>query len=169
MSLITVAELRDLVPTGLNDVRLQAIIDREEAIMVQRSGAHYADANTRITTVLPGGGMNLYLPRRLTSVYRVTENTTVLSQANEDFRVWTDEGRLERLPAGSVWGAMVTVLWVPIDDREHRKAVLVELVRLSLERTAMHSESIAGEYSFTAPDWELARAQLLRQLMFQVI
>jgi len=169
MSLLAAAELRAVVPTGLNDVRLQAIIDREEAIMVQRCGPHYVDANTRITTVLAGGGMNLYLPRRLTSVYRVTEDSAVLSQANGDFRVWADEGRLERLPAGSRWGAVVTVLWVPFDDTAHRKAVLIELVRLALERTALHSESIAGEYSYTAPDWELARAQLFRQLMLQVV
>lgn len=168
MSLVTVQEVRDLVQTGLNDVRLQAVLDREEAALVLRCGAHYVDSSTRITTTLPGGMLNLYLPRRLTSVYRVTEDGTVLT-AETDFRIWHEEGRLERLPAGTKWGSVVAVLYVPYNDNEHRKAVLIELVRLALERTAMHSENIAGEYSFTAPEWELERARLYRQLTFQVV
>jgi len=167
-TLITIRELRAQVQSGLDDTTLGAILAREEAIMVQHCGPHYS-SDVKITTVLPGRTKNLYLPRRISSVYRVTEDGMVLSNANGDFRIWPDEGRLERLPEGSFWGALITTLWIPINDTELRKAVLIDLVRLALERTAMRGENIAGEYSFTAPDWELARAQLLRQLMFQVI
>lgn len=169
MSLVTVAEVRAMVTTGILDTSLQAIIDREEAIMVQRCGAHYASTSTRNTETLSGGYTKLYLTQKITSIYRVTEDSVVLSQTDGDFRVWELEGCLERLPAGSLWGAVVSVLYVPYDDNERRKAVLVEMVRLALERTAMASESVAGEYSYHAPDWEYERARLLRSLNFRAI
>jgi hypothetical protein len=169
MSLVTVAEVRAMVTTGILDTPLQAIIDREEAIMVQRCGAHYADTSTRITETVRGGYPLLHVAQKITSVYRVTEDGTVLSQTDEDFRVWELEGMLERLPAGSVWGSVVAVIYVPYNDNERRKAVLIELVRLALDRMAMQSENVAGEYSFTAPDWEYERARLFRQLNFRAI
>lgn len=165
MSLATVDDVRAVVTTALDDVRLQAIIDREERAMVNRLGAHYVDTSTRESETLAGGGRSLYLRRRLISVYRVTEDGEVLSQSNGDFRVWEDEGRVERLPAGALWGEVVQVLYVPYDDNEERTAVLIELARAAIERTAMRGESIAGEYSYTAPEWELLRAKLYRSLM----
>lgn len=169
MSLVTVAEVRAMVTTGMQDTPLQAIIDREEAIMIQRCGANYVDASTRITETLRGGAPQLYLSQKITSIYRVTEDGTVLSQTNGDFRVWEMEGCLERLPAGAIWGTVVAVIYVPYNDNERRKAVLIELVRLALDRMAMKGESVAGEYSYTAPDWEYERARLFRQLNFRAI
>lgn len=169
MSLVTVADVRQLVTTGLRDPDVQQIIDREEAIMVQRCGAHYVNSSTRITETIRGGYPLLYLSRKVTSIYRVTEDTVVISQTNGDFRVWELEGTLERLPAGTSWGTVVVVLYVPYDDNERRKGVLIELVRLALDRMTMHSENVAGEYSYTAPDWEYERARLFRQINFRAI
>lgn len=169
MSLVTVDEVRQMVTTGMLDTPLQEIIDREEAIMVERCGAHYVNTTTRNTETLRGGYTKLHLQQKITSVYRVTEDGVVLSQTNGDFRVWEREGCLERLPSGSLWGAVVVVLYVPYDDNTRRKAVLIELVRLALDRMSMASESVAGEYSYTAPDWEYERARLFRQLNFRAI
>jgi hypothetical protein len=168
-SLVTVANLRDLVQTSMSDVDLQTVIDREEAMLVQRCGAHYEDDSTRVTETLSGSKRNLYLRRKVTSIYRVTEDSIVLSQGDDDFRVWALEGRIERLPAGTTWGSVVSVIYVPYDDNEQRRAVLIELVRLALERTAMRSESVAGEYSYQAPDWQRERARLYRSLNFRAI
>ncbi len=56
---------------------------------------------------------------------------------------------------------------MPADDRAEWRAALLELVRLQLARTALKSESIAGEYSYTAADdWDADRAKLLRRLGF---
>jgi hypothetical protein len=169
MSLVTIAEVRAMVTTGVQDTALQAIIDREDAVMVQRCGAHFVDTSTRITETLHGGYALLHLSQKVTSVYRVTEDGTVLSQTAGDFRVWEMEGTLERLPAGAVWGAVVAVIYVPYNDNDRRKAVLIELVRLALDRMAMVSESVAGEYSYHSPDWEYERARLFRQLNFRAI
>jgi hypothetical protein len=169
MSLVTVAEVRALVNSGLTDAQLQAVIDREEAIMVERCGAHYVDTSMRNTETLHGGYTRLHVAQKITSVYRVTEDSVVLSQADGDFRLWELEGCLERLPVGSLWGEVVSVIYVPYNDNQRRKAVLVEMVRHALERMAMASESVAGEYSYHAPDWEYERARLLRSLNFRAI
>lgn len=170
MSLVTVSEARVLVPTALNDVQLQAVIDREEARMVQVCGANYVDTDTRITETIysPESGY-LYLKRRLTSVFRVTEDSEVLGAADDEYRAYLDQGVLQRLPAGTEWGDEISVIYVPYDDNEHRKQVLIELVRLAIERTAMRRENVAGEYSYDAPDWERERARLYRQLIFRAV
>jgi uncharacterized protein (UPF0264 family) len=169
MSLVTVAEVRVLVNTSLTDQQLQAAIDREEAIMVERCGAHYVNTNTRNEETLRGGYAQVFLKQKVTSIFRVTEDGTVLSQTDGDFRLWPLEGCLERLPAGAAWGTVVAVLYVPYDDNERRKAVLIEMVRTALERTALASESVAGEYSYHAPDFEYERARLLRSINFRAI
>lgn len=170
MSLVTVAEVRAMVTTGVLDTPLQAIIDREEAIMVERCGAHYVNSTTRITETVQGNGYGqLFLSRKVSSVYRVTEDGVVLSQTDGDFQVWESGGMLIRQASGTTWGSVVSVIYVPYDDNERRKAVLIELVRLALDRMAMKSENVAGEYSYTAPDWEYERARLLRSLNFRAI
>ena len=169
MSLVTVAEVRAMVTTGMLDTPLQAIINREEAIMVERCGEHYVDATTHITEVIQGGYGQLFLSRKVSSIFRVTEDGVVLSQTNDDFQVWESGGILLRQVSGTTWGSVVSVIYVPYNDNERRKAVLIELVRLALDRMAMKSENVAGEYSYTAPDWEYERARLLRSLNFRAI
>jgi hypothetical protein len=85
------------------------------------------------------------------------------------YHVKTDQGRLIRLPEGTYWGCAIAVTYVPADDRPLREQVLIDLVRLTLERTAMQGESVAGEYSYTAADWEAQRRTLYRKLEFPSI
>jgi len=43
-------------------------------------------------------------------------------------------------------------------------------VRLVIERTAMKSESIANEYSYTAPDnWEAEFRKAMKRLVFKAL
>lgn len=181
MSTLSVAELRALINTGLDDTRLGAIITREETEIDRRLGAASDGSTTSIVETKPGGGANFYLRRPIVSVTQVRERialgqafTTLLAS---QYQVWADEGRLERLPtatagvpawsmSGTLWGALIEVTYVPIDDRERRKLAIVEFVRIALERTAMKSENVAGEYSFQAPEWDSLRATLYRSLGF---
>jgi hypothetical protein len=63
---------------------------------------------------------------------------------------------------------VITVTYKPYDDREQRKEAIIDLARLTLERTAMKSESIAGEYSYTAWEggWDAERVKVMRRLGF---
>jgi hypothetical protein len=51
-----------------------------------------------------------------------------------------------------------------------RAQVIIDLVRIVIERTAMKSESIAGEYSYTAPDnWEAEFRKAMKRLVFKAL
>lgn len=160
MSLLSTAELRDLVQTNLSDTQLQRIIDREENALVRKLGAH-GDGVTAVTEQVVGRGAHLFLRRPAVSITSVTDMSLI---ASTDYTLSVDLGSIYRL--SGEWGRAVTVVYVPVDDRDERKAVLIELCRLAIERTAMKSESVAGEYSYQAPDWEALRARLYRQLMY---
>jgi hypothetical protein len=164
MSLLTLTEARALVKTSLSDPELQAVINREEDEIARLYGAPYVNATTTVSETLPGGGASLFVRRPLMSVKSVTEDAATL--AATDYRLWPGQGRLERLPKGAIWGEVITLVYVPQDDNMRRKAVLIDLIRLAVERTALKSESIAGEYSYTAPEWDAERAKALRRLGF---
>lgn len=181
MSLLTVAELRAQVRSSLPDASLQSVISREEAEVIRLYGAHYVDALTTVTETVEGLSKSLYLRRRIGTVSSITEyltadsTTGTLLTAVSGYRVWAAEGRLQRMPSTAIagligglatWGAIVTVVYVPADDNDLRKAAIIDLCRLALERTALKSENVAGEYSYTAPEWGAARAEILEGLGF---
>ena len=173
MSLLTVDALRAHVNTGADDVDLQTIIDHEEAEIVSRYGAHYVDGSTAIVEVTEGGGCSLYLKRRIQSITSITEASALGGAATTltttQYYAYAGQGRIVRLAEGTRWGRAVVVTYVPADDRPLRIQVLVELCRQALEQTAMAAESVAGEYSFTAPDWEKQRRRLYKRLEFASI
>lgn len=173
MSLTAVAEVRALVATTLTDAQLQIVIDRVEADITERIGAPYTDANTTISETVAGGYADLYLKRPISSVSTVTEYSSLSSESGEaltaadgDFFVWPNEGRLVRLANGGRWGARVVVAYVPADDRHKWKQAVTDLVRLIVNHQAMKAESVAGEYSYTAPDYEVEKRRILKRLSF---
>lgn len=179
MSTLTVAELRDTVASDLDGTRLAVIIAREEQEIDRRLGAVSDGSTTTITETKPGGSTNIYLRRPAVSVSQVREQQILggsfVTLLTSQYYVWADEGRIERLPAVSaaptwsglnIWGPLVEVTYIPVDDRERRKLAIIEFVRIALERSAMKGESVAGEYSFQAPEWDALRATLYRSLGF---
>jgi len=168
MSLLSVAEARELLKTGLGDAGLQRVIDREEAWVVRNFGAHYVDGTTTVveTLTLDTAGESLFLRRAAGSLSSIVEDGVTIPAA--DYRLWGGQGRIERLPAGTKWlpRVVITVTYLPYDDREQRKEAITDLARLTLERTAQKSESIAGEYSYTAPEWDAERVRVMRRLGF---
>jgi hypothetical protein len=173
VSLLTVDQALALIATEVTLPDVQAVINREEAELVARYGAHYVDGATTITETPRGGGCNLYLKRRIGSVSSISEaaslDTTPTALASTAYYVWAGQGRITRLPEGTAWGRRVSVVYVPADDRELRRQVLLELVRLALEQTAMAKESVGGAYSYEAPEWESARRKLYKRLEFASI
>lgn len=173
MTLLTVATLRAQVQTGMDDTQLAAMIEREEAEVIARYGAHYVDSVTPISETCDGGTCGIYLKRRIGSISSIGEaqqlGGTATTLTASQYLLYPGQGRIARLPEGTRWGRSVTVSYVPADDRPLRIQVLIELCRLALEQTAMKGESVAGEYSFQAPDWERARQRLYKRLEFPSI
>ena len=164
-SLLTIAECSSLVKTSLATTDLQAVIDRIEAIIANRIGAYQVDGNTTtITETVRGKGQHLFLKVAFSEIVSITEDGTLLDA--DDYQEWGPSGMVERLPEGGEFGDVCIVVYKPTDQREERKQATLELVRLFVERTAMVSENIAGEYSFNAPDWDKAIKRELKNLCF---
>lgn len=176
-ALLTPAEVKAQIKTALTDDELQDVIDREEAEIIRLYGVNYVDAVQTITETLEGGEASIYLRRPITSVVSITEDDLLIESAA--YRVWPAQGRIEKisgiqnwLSGGDTdtaveWGEVIVIVYKPADDNIRRKAVLLNLVRLALERTALQSESIAGEYSYTAAaNWDEQRSELLASLGF---
>ena len=170
MGLVSVAELRSVVTSALTDVQLQTVLDREEQEMIARTGPH-GDGLDGLTVLLCGGaGTTLYLPRSLTSISSVAVRqalTDIAQSLAATAYALNGSARLERI-GGLSWETFVTIVGIPA-DLHRRKSVLIELVRQALEQTALKSESVAGEYSWSAPEWERQRADLYRRLTFMSI
>ncbi len=166
MSLLTIGEVRALISTGMDDAQLQAVIEREEAWLIHAYGPHYA-AGLSVTETLAGRQMrSLYLRRPIATVTSITVDGALVDSGN--YRMWGNEGRIERLPAGSRWGEeAIVVVYGPQDDNALRKGALIDLLRLTVSRSGLKSESVAGEYSYTAfENTDEERSRVMRRLGF---
>jgi len=168
MSLVSPAEARALINTSLSDENLQTIIDRVEAQITEKIGEPQNDGHTiEVSKVLRGEGSNLFMPTEIYTVTRIVEDDVLLDA--DEYQTWHG-GVIERLPAGTYWGNRCEVDYKPTDDRLKRAQVIVDLVRLTLERTALKAESVAGEYSYTAPDnWDVEFRKAMKRLMFKAV
>lgn len=167
MALLTVADARMHINTGLADADLGAIIAREEAELIRKCGAH-GDGTTPITETVDGGNGDLFLSKPFVSISSITERAVpfadVVTVDTTTYLGYPRQGRILR--NGVRWGSVVNVTYIPVDETARRVQVLIELVRLAIEQTAMKSESVAGEYSYSAPEWEAQRAAIYRRAMF---
>jgi hypothetical protein len=167
-SLVSPAIVKGLINTSLSEANLQLVIDRVEAQVTAKIGAPQTDAHaTEVVKTLRGEGAALFMPMEIYSVVSIVEDDATLTA--DQYQTWGG-GVIERLPIGNVWGDRCVVTYKPVDDRLKRTEVIINLVRLVIERTAMKSENIAGEYSYQAPDdWDKEFRKAMKKLMFQVL
>ena len=164
-SLLSLSECRALVKTSLSDADLQGVIERVEGEITKRIGAAQDDAGTvTIKETVRGCGEQLFVKVPFTEIVSITEDGSAVN--SDQYLPWGGSGMIEHVPAGSTWGTVCAVTYKPADQRLQRKQATIDAVRLVVERTAMISESIGGEYSFTAPDWDAAMHKVLRKLCF---
>ncbi|CAK0773885.1 conserved hypothetical protein [Gammaproteobacteria bacterium] len=164
-SLLTIAECKALVRSSVSDTDLQVVIDRVEGMITNKIGAYQDDSGAvTITKTVKGGGERLFLPVAFSEIISITEDDDLLD--SDDYRAWGDQGMAERLPDGAVFGTVCVVVFKPVDQRNERKQATIDLVRLFVERTAMVSENVAGEYSFSAPEWDKDIKRAIKNLCF---
>jgi len=167
-SLVSPTDVRALVKTSLTDPELQDVIDRIEAQVSARIGQPQDDSmTTTITKTFRGEGYYLFMPTEIHAVVSIVEDSTTLT--GDEYQTWAG-GVIERLPSESYWGDRITVTYKPTDDRKVRSQVIIDLARIVIERTAMQSESVGGEYSYTAPeDWDAQFNQAMKRLLFKAL
>jgi hypothetical protein len=185
MALITAAQAQARgVGLALDAVTLQAIIDDEEAIMVQRYGAH-GDGTSSVTEIARREGGSVFLRRVPVSITSVTQaeypgGTASTIATTERYSWLNGEARIELYPASTPYaaqydeGKLITVIYVPVDDRAKRRSVLLELVRIATEQpTASGGGKVSG-LGFSVDegggsssfDLDAARARACRKLEF---
>ncbi len=160
MSLVTLGEVRALVETGLTDVDLQAVLDREEGWLAGRIGAL---TGARTDTFSPGfTDSPIYLSRRAASVV-VTDNALIVAAA--DLRFVPNSGMVRRITGA--WTGPVAVTYTPTDADAVKRAV-IELVRGTVTETAYDAETL-GDYSYTRGEAavRLGRPDLVRSVLLR--
>lgn len=169
MSLVTAETAKKQINTSMSDEDLQVVIDRIESQITARIGAPWnGDTPPEVEKTMRGEGPSLFLPTGIYEVVSIVEDDVTLTE--DEFRVWGNGGVIERLPLESNWGAVCVVTYKPMNDTFKRVPVIIDLLRLTLERTAMKSENIAGEYSYTAPDnWDAEFRKAMKRLVFKAI
>lgn len=68
------------------------------------------------------------------------------------------------MPAGGIWGSVIEVVYIPVNQTPEWQAAVIDIVRLVSERTAMTRASGDG-FSFSAPDWDAEIAKRVRKLI----
>lgn len=156
-SLLTIAQAQALgVGLALSSTDLQTIIDREEAELIRRFGAHYSASPLTKTIEVGHREKTLYLARQISAVTSIVEylypgDTASTTLTTTDYIVWGDTGRIVRLPEGMHWGRVITVVYTPVDDSDLRRMVLIELLRIATEQTTSGGGGVAGlGFSVTA-------------------
>lgn len=169
-SLVSAEVAKKQINTSMSDEDLQEIIDRIEAEITAQIGAPWANDSTpsEVVRTVRGDGISLFLPTGIYSVTSIVEDSVALTA--DDYRVWGNGGVIDRQPIGSSWGTVCVVTYKPTDDRFKRIPAIIDLLRITLERTAMRSENIAGEYSYTAPDnWDAEYRKVMKRLIFKAV
>jgi hypothetical protein len=167
MSLVALNECRALVKSSLSDSDLLDIIDRTEQEIEDRIGA-FQDATLLIQVTETGllKATRMILTRQpFIAVVSITINGAAVDP--DDYVTRGFAGMVSGIPASynASGPAEYTIVYRPIDQRSKLKRTIIDLVRLAIEQTAMESESVAGEYSYQAPNWEKEHQRILRRVV----
>jgi hypothetical protein len=164
--ILSVAEIKEHIETGLGEGALKRIIDAETAEIERRFGV----VATATELIASKDDEYVILQQKRVTITSVTETvddtSTVLSA--DDYRVWNG-AMLQRLDDGtnprSLWGDRVSVVYVPEDRSDQRALVLVQLVTLAIEYKGLKTEDVgSGDYRMTALEYNVERENLLRSL-----
>ncbi len=135
MSLTTEAEVRALVETALDDVSLQAVIDREEAWLARRIGP--LSGPRTVTYRYPDVRGVIQLDRP-TDAVTVTDNAVATP-------IYLDGYAIER--QSGYWTGPVSITSTPNDLDEVKRAV-IQLVSLTLRGPNDLASEQIGSYSY---------------------
>lgn len=170
MPYLTPTQFREHFETDLGDTALGRLIADAESEIDRRFGPAAA-----VTEMQHGGGRYLFLARPASSVTQVVEadvtpfGETEVTLSASDYRIWYGGRALERLVTGTnprdIWGTRVTVTYTPEDDTARRTRVVIDLVKLAVQYTALSSES-SGDYSRNTSGtyYQQERERILRAL-----
>ncbi len=140
MPVVTLDEIRALVPNGLASVDLLGVIEREEAAFARVIGPLTGSRTLTLYDVAADGAFHL---RRPVASVTITDNGVAV--AASAFRL-VDDGTVIQ-PISGAWLGPVAITFTPTDELEVKR-VVIDLVRLALTETGFESESV-GDHSYS--------------------
>lgn len=163
MSLLTLAQVRENIETGLGDDALQRIMNAVEEDIDQRHGA--VDAQT---DDLEAGDKKLWTTRPILTITTVTETvgTTDTELSANDY-VKRHETQLNRLNTGDNgrerWGVRVKITYVPVDTTNRRITAYLKMILLDIVYSGLDS-SREGDFNSKSLGYAPEREKLLSSL-----
>ena len=172
--LLTVAEVKEHVATGLTDAALGRIVDAQDDYIRRMVGQHDpASPDTTMSYTADQPGHHIPLPRKATSIASVT----VIPLYNAAERVveakyysLASEGLAVQLyDYGGFYGLhypeinRIKVVFTPAPENDQRTNALIELVRLAVQDTGLDSER-DDTYNYQSKNKMKAKMEIIAPL-----
>ena len=163
MALLTLAQVRENIETGLSDAALQRVMNSAEEDINQRHGA----IDTQ-TDDIEGNLKSLWTNRPISSITSVTETIgTVDTVLSSDDYTRRHDRQMDRENDGTNprqrWGDRVTIIYVPVDDTHRRVTVYLKLILMEIVFSGLDS-SREGDFNSKSLDYTSEREKLLGSL-----
>ena len=173
--LLTVAEVKEHVTTGLSDAALERLIDAQDSYIRQIVGQHDPATTMVYEMDLDPGYQSIWLPRPAVSIATLEKRRRLDSawtvQDAETYYL-SDEGRSIQTTRnvwtwGWGWGhrfeMRVRVTYTPVPENAERTQALIDLVRLEMQDTGLEMER-DDTYRYEAKDKTKARREIIAPL-----
>ena len=167
--LLTVAEVKEHVTTGLSDTALGRLIDAQDSYIQRMVGPH-DPATTMVYETESGyasgqGLQRIWLPRPASSISTVEDRYPYDSEftvrAGSEYYL-SDGGRSVNLKLHfyEFFRPVVRVTFTPVSENAERAQALIDLVRLETQDTGLKSER-DDTFSYEAKDKLKARREII--------
>ena len=162
MAILTLAEVREHIETGMSDNALQRLMDVAEEDIIRTVGNHQGT----VTKVLRGGGRTLTVPKNLV-LFTVTEiyRTQDIKITSTQYKKIAEYAYVKT--SGYRWADYVRVVYTPPVATQARRMAFLDLIdafrisrELSVERV--------GDIGTTYLDPDKQRFNILTRLKRQV-
>ena len=168
--LLTVAEVKEHVTTGLSDAALERIVNAQDAYLRRMVGQH-DPATTMVyeTETFVSPDQRIWLPRPAVSISTVEDrylfdSAWTVRDASEYFL--SDGGRsvsMDRRVWRQRFRDRARVTFTPVSENAERAQALIDLVRLETQDTGLESER-DDTYSYKSKGKVRARREIIEPL-----
>ena len=163
--LLTVAEVKEHVSTGLPDAALQRLINAQDAYIRRMVGEH-DPATTMVYEEQRERRRRVWLPRPASSIASVEDRYPIDSawtvRAPSTYYL-SDQGRSVEIGWGLWFRERARITFTPVPQNDERIQALVALVRLETQDTGLKSER-DDTYGYQAKDKAEARLEIIAPL-----
>ena len=162
-TLISTADLRGHIETGLPDTALERLIDGADEEIVRRAGPHAGAVTVALSVLAPGALVALPAPAQ--TVVSVTEQRgsgAARPVASSDYQADFGGRFLRRLRGW--WPDKVIVVYIPAPDQYRRLGVLIGLVKLDLAFSGLAGQRIGQSQEQTSLVMLRERERILGRL-----